>query len=197
MQFQKKHIRIRDRQFHLSYAREFPAADLPCFWASLWPSSLALAEHVLAGENLKDTQVLEIGCGCGLAGIAAGIQGGEVTVTDLEQDALKLAEENWKLNDLTPTAVKLMDWRKPETDSCYDLIVGADVLYNPKDFPDLIRSLKRLLKFGGSLVISEPGRPHARNFFARMLQAGFQIDTTHYPVVLHKNNYEISVSEIC
>lgn len=196
MEFAAQDLRIRDQTFRLAYAQAFPTAERPPYWASLWPSSLALAEHLLTTEPLQGKKVLEIGCGCGLAGIAAGRQGAEVTVTDLESKALSLAADNWQRNDLAPVSLSPLDWREPGIDTRFDLILGADILYNPPDFPDLVRSLNNLLDEGGSLLISEPGRPQARDFFSRMLQAGYRIETLHYPVSLHDEDFEISVSEL-
>ena len=196
MRFQEHDIQIKEFPFRLAYAREFPAEEIPAYWASLWPSSLALAEHIMNAGNLEGRKVLEIGCGSGLAGIAAGQLGAEVTVSDVEPEALELAHQNWQLNDLVPAAVETLDWRAPTIDENFDLILGADILYSPPDFPDLVRSLTHLLDEEGSLIISEPGRPHARDFFARMLQAGYRVDTEHYPVSLHGDEFEISVSEL-
>ncbi|WFB37741.1 50S ribosomal protein L11 methyltransferase [Kiritimatiellota bacterium B12222] len=196
LEFEEQNIQILDHTFRLAYAREFPTDNDPCYWASLWPSALALAEHVLIDKELAGKRVLEIGCGCGLAGIAAGKLGAEVTVTDLEPHALALAAENWQLNEISPAALHPLDWCEPTTHAQYDVVIGADILYSPSDFPDLVRNLNTLLDEEGSLIISEPGRPHAHNFFARMLEAGYKINTQHYPIFLHEEHFEISVSEL-
>ncbi|MGA0369935.1 MAG: class I SAM-dependent methyltransferase [Kiritimatiellia bacterium] len=196
MHFEPTQIPVGEETIHLRYAREVEIREKPAYWASLWPASLALAEHVLDGEALPGKQVLEIGCGCGLAGIAAGMQGAEVTVTDLEPEALKLAEENWRRNGLEPAALEPMNWNHPGTRSPFDLILAADVLYDPKEFPGLIQSIHLLLDAEGCLLLSEPGRPQARDFFAGVLQAGFQVESCHRVVSLHGEEYEITVSEI-
>ena len=42
------------------------------YWTYLWESSIGLAHHIeKIGTRLKDTHILEIGCGFGLAGIVA------------------------------------------------------------------------------------------------------------------------------
>lgn len=198
MQFFENDILIRNQTLRLAYATDFPATENPCYWASLWPAALALAEHIFDENENKwqGRRVLEMGCGCGLAGIAAGLQGAEVTVTDLEPAALDLAADNWKKNGLQPAALEQMDWCAPAIDARYDLILGADILYHPPDFPDLIRSVHTLLDDPGTLLISEPGRPQTHEFYARMIQKGYRIDSTHHPVSLHGNRFEICVSEI-
>jgi predicted nicotinamide N-methyase len=146
--------------------------------------------------DLAGKKVLELGCGCGLAGIAVGLQGAEVTVTDIEPDALVLAEENWKRNDLSPASVEELDWCRPTLQERFDYILAADVLYDPKFFPDLIRSSSDLLSEEGTLLLSEPGRPQAHAFFAGMLQKGYRSTSTHYSVNVHNENFEICVSEL-
>src|SRR5512146_678227 len=57
------------------------------YWAELWPSSIELARFFLREENIRGRTVLELGCGLGLAGIAAAAAGANVLFTDYEPDA--------------------------------------------------------------------------------------------------------------
>lgn len=54
--------------------------------ALLWQSSIRLASYVVAlgHPTFTGKHVIELGCGTGLAGIAAGTQGAHVILTDLE-----------------------------------------------------------------------------------------------------------------
>ncbi|MCC5849194.1 MAG: methyltransferase domain-containing protein [Verrucomicrobia bacterium] len=196
MRLHVSEITIQDFRVHLAYAREFPGASDAWYWASLWPAAVALAEALYERDDLAGARVLEIGCGCGLAGIAAGRKGGEVTVTDLEPRALALAEENWRRNHLQPAALKRLDWRDSTDLGTFDVILGADILYDEREFPSLIRTLRQKLSRKGRVLIAEPGRPQANDFFARMLRAGFGIDTRHHQVDLHGVCFEVSVSEL-
>ncbi len=177
----------------LAYAEAFPGKGEPYYWASLWPSSIALAEHLLAREDLPGLRTLELGCGCGLAGIAAGLRGAHVTVTDNQPAALELATDNWRRNGLQPAALQPLDWRDPPPDGGYELILGADILYHPPVFPDLARCITELLEPGGSILLAEPGRPCAHAFFGRMLQAGYQTEVTHHEVLCGGATHEIAV----
>jgi predicted nicotinamide N-methyase len=196
IEFTEETVEVGADSFRLAYAQGFPEASDEWYWASLWPSSIALAEHVLGQIDLEGTEVLELGCGCGLAGIAAGKSGAKVTATDLMPDALALTAENWRRNRLKPERIRRMDWGNPDVDARYDVILGADVLYDEKSYTSLKRSLRSLLKPGGQVIIAEPGRPQAHGFFARMLQSGYRIDTRHYTVELYGETFEISVSEL-
>lgn len=187
-------LRVGDQRFQLAYAREFPDDGGDWYWASLWPSSVALALELLERRDLEGEKILEIGCGCGLAGLAAGRRGARVTVTDLRAEALELAAENWRRNRLRPASVEPLDWRRPGNVGRFDMILGADILYDEREFPALIRLLTSHLNPGGRALVAEPGRPRAHGFFARMLRRGFSTDTRHQLVELHGERFEVGVS---
>ena len=63
------------------------------YWAELWPSGLALAEHV-AGGGVAGARVLELGCGLALPSLAAALGGADVLATDWAADAVALAGGN-------------------------------------------------------------------------------------------------------
>src|SRR5881397_3704618 len=70
-----------------------PGVPIP-YWAEIWPASRAIARRLAAGERLDGRAVLDLGCGLGLAGIAAGLCGAEVTFVDRHPDALGFARRN-------------------------------------------------------------------------------------------------------
>lgn len=196
MKFTERTLEIAGDNITLSHAKVFSQAGDDVYWASLWPSAVGLAEQLLSGESLESTHVLELGCGCGLAGIAAGKRGGRVTVTDLMPEALELSQANWQLNGLSPYHVQEMDWCHPCLEASYDLIIGADILYHPTQYPDLLRTLGQLLSANGTILIADPGRPHANEFFARAIRAGYKLHTRHYPIDLHDCEFSITVTEL-
>lgn len=189
-------LTIGNETFSITYAREFPHASDDWYWASLWPSAIALSEHLLQSGSLEGKRVLELGCGCGLAGIVAGQLGGNVTVTDYKEDALQLARENWDRNGMAPAQVQNLDWRAAPTMEPFEIILAADVAYDEAMFGGLIETFGRLLCPGGEIIVAEPGRPQANAFFARLLAAGYKIDTTHHRVFLHETTFAITVSRL-
>lgn len=71
------------------------------YWSELWPAGRMLAKTIVREswtelETLhgKPLQALEIGCGLGLAGIAALQMGMKVTFTDVDAMAAELAGRN-------------------------------------------------------------------------------------------------------
>lgn len=146
------------------------------YWAEVWPSSLALAEYVQGAPEINaETTVLELGCGPGVAGLAAH-RAKQVTVSDYEEPALQLACANWLENlGREPQAV-FMDWREPRPELAADVLLAADVAYEKRFFTPLINTFKTLLKPGGVILLSEPGRSVACDFFESMQQSEFEVE---------------------
>ena len=134
------------------------------YWADLWPSSFALARHLAALEG-GGRRLLELGCGVGLASVAATHAGFRVTATDYYDDALAFASVNVARNGLPTPATRMVDWRQLPPDlGTFDLVVASDVLYEPR-YPGLIAEvLARTLAEGGEGLIADPGRVAAPQF---------------------------------
>ncbi len=130
------------------------------YWADLWPSGLALARHV-AALDLEGRSVLELGCGLALPSFAAARCAASVTATDWALDAVDLVAVNAAANGLDVTAV-VLDWSIGlEGVGRFDLVLAADVLYEPRNARPLLRLLGDVVGSGGEALIADPGRRHA------------------------------------
>jgi predicted nicotinamide N-methyase len=135
------------------------------YWAELWPSGLALARHVAARE-LRGLRVVELGCGLGLPALAAALGGADVLATDWAEDAIDLLRQNAERNGLL-LRVGRVRWSEPELllrAAPWDLVLGADLLYEARNAEQLAGLLPRL---GGEVLLAEPGRPYAKEFLER------------------------------
>ena len=72
--------------------REGNELHLP-YWAELWDSSIGVG-HWLVRSDLRNRQVLDLGCGMGFAGTVAAAMGHRVILADLESQALLFARLN-------------------------------------------------------------------------------------------------------
>ena len=160
------------------------------YWAELWPSSVALASWCAGGGVSAGRSVLELGCGLGLAGIAAARAGGEVTLSDYEKDALGFAGWNARVNAVPVTLVEL-DWRTPVGDRVFDIVLGADIMYDRANVDPLLGTLSRVMAPHGSAVLADPDRSTAHDFLREAISRGFSISsaTTRVP----RGTQEISV----
>jgi predicted nicotinamide N-methyase len=153
------------------YARD---ERLP-YWADLWPSARMLAAE-LAARHLAGMRVLELGCGVGLPAIVAALGGARVLATDWYGEALGCARANADSNGATIETM-LVDWRSPPAAlvarAPFDLIVGADVLYEQRNGIALAALLPPLAGSHTEVVIADPRRPHSVELTDRLAAAGW------------------------
>ena len=165
------------------------------YWASLWPSSIALATFVLEREHeLCAMNVLELGCGAGLASVAARIAGARVVSTDLLEAALQLSELNFLANGFDDFDGRLVDWRCPAADLRADVVLCADVAYERETLVALADTLELVCEPRGRVLLAEPRRPVAKTLFALLADRGWkrssdevsaQLDARLVPVDVH------------
>ena len=150
------------------------------FGLLLWESAVGLARHLAAyPAKIKGRRVLELGAGAGLAGLAAQWLGASVWQTDHQPDALALAQINATHNGMGKMKHFLADWRHWTHTPRYPVILGADILYQRDMRPFLAEVFTAALEPGGTLLLSDPGRPQALEFIAELEASGwkFKIET--------------------
>lgn len=150
------------------------------YWAAVWESAMALAQHLVerdAEQPLAGRRILDLGCGMGLVGAACATQGARVTLADIDTAALLFA----RLNTLAwadRARVVRCDWGGGDLGERFDLIAGADLIYDAEQWAPIEAFARRHLDDGGMLLLSEPSRPTA-DHFARWLDAmGWETATT-------------------
>lgn len=116
---------------------------------SAWPAAWALAEFGAEHKELfSGKKILELGSGLGVGGLmlAALTRPAEITLTDVHADVLDLLDKNAAaLTRLTGCATRVaeLDWCSTDAVDSYDVVVGADLLYDPAVFVDLVKLLKK------------------------------------------------------
>ncbi|KAL1475314.1 hypothetical protein MTO96_019979 [Rhipicephalus appendiculatus] len=119
-----------------------------------WQASKFLSEWCLENRHLlRGKRILELGCGIGLTGIV----------------------ENLKWNGVTEchARVETLHWGEHESfeERCTaDIILGADLVYDPEVVPALVVTLAALLAHGGTAYIASTIRnPETRALFLSKL----------------------------
>jgi predicted nicotinamide N-methyase len=141
----------------------FEVEEFLPYWAELWPSGVALADHV-ATLDVRGRRVLELGAGLGLPSLAAALGGADVLATDWAEDAVALLRANAERNHVRLRA-ELARWDDPERfGTRWDIVLAADVLYEQRNADQLLRLLPQL--DAREIVLADPGRPFAKDFFA-------------------------------
>ena len=93
-----------------------------------------LAENLEIKEGMS---VLEIGTGSGLVSMYASLLTDDVTATDINYNALELAEKNFKLNNIDTIKLEFGDMFEPVKDKKFDIIL-FNTPYLPTDSDDII-----------------------------------------------------------
>jgi predicted nicotinamide N-methyase len=160
-----------DDQLHLPY------------WAEVWESGRGVGEYLSAECKVKSAEleekgvakpdrpplctlhsslctyssVLDLGCGMGMAGTVAAALGARVLFADLEAPSLLFARLNslpWRRRVRT----RRLDWKSDRLGERFELIVGADILYERIQWPWLHAFWRDHLAPGGRVILGEPGR---------------------------------------
>ncbi len=149
-------------------------------WAKIWPASLILG-HALAALPTKDRSLLEVGAGCGVAGLVAAAAGfSSVLITDINDDALLFARINILKNSLQDRAsVCRADIESDRLERRFSLIAGAEVLYLEHLYRPLVKFLGRHLAAKASIpapeiLLATDHRRDAKRFF-KLAEKEFQI----------------------
>jgi predicted nicotinamide N-methyase len=146
------------------------------YWADLWPSSIALAGH-LVRERGNGRTLLELGCGLGLVTAAAMLAGYDVLATDYYDDALLFAAENARRAVGRAPAVRMVNWRDlPDDLGSFQRIVATDVLYENEYGPLVAEVVAMALAPRGHATIADPGRVAAPVFARRCAELGLEVD---------------------
>jgi predicted nicotinamide N-methyase len=168
-----------DQLLNLPWVQEAYAADeyVP-YWAQLWTSARMLAKVIIREDWAAyppPVHVLEVGCGLGLAGLAALARGLEVTFSDLDATALRFAAANARLNGFTRFRTLPIDFRDPPRDMKYPVVIGSDLMYEERLVDPLVRLLDAVLAPGGICLITDPDRTAARVFRWKLAEAGYEV----------------------
>jgi ribosomal protein L11 methyltransferase len=118
----------------------------PSTWLCLW----ALEELAQDWTSDSTPQVLDVGTGTGILGLAAARLGGKVLAIDLDPEALAAVRDNIRLNDLQDQ-VRADDIPLIAIRQQFDLILGN---LTAPDLYSLAESLAGRLRPSGQLIIS-------------------------------------------
>jgi predicted nicotinamide N-methyase len=168
-----------DKLFDHPWVRSaFLADEYIPYWATLWPASRMLAKAVVR-ENWEaypqPVEVLEVGCGLGLSGVACLARGLRVTFSDVDETALGYATANARLNGFSDFRAMPLDFRCPPRDRKYGVVIGSDLMYEERLVNPLVSLLEAVLAPGGTCLITDPDRTASRVFKWKLQEAGYDV----------------------
>ena len=142
------------------------------YWAELWDSAPAVGQYLTSvdGRRLLSRRqpdagpnVLDLGCGMGLAGTTAAALGARVLFADLEPHALLFARLN-SLPWFEQVRTRRLNWRTDNLAEKFEVILGADILYEKAQWVHLEPFWDAHLAADGAVILGEPGRPTGDEF---------------------------------
>ncbi len=181
-----------DRREKITGVRADQPLHLP-YWAELWDSGGGVCQHLVdrwAGR-LVDVSVMDLGCGQGVTGAVAARLGARVLFADLEPPALLFARYN---AGGRPVRARRVDWQTDHLNESFDLIIGADILYDRNQWAHLEPFWAEHLSPGGSVLLGEPGRPTGGMFLDWL--KGRPWDVTEYEQSVPTRERPIRVFEL-
>jgi len=145
--------------------------------AVLWGSSVRLARYIsgLGRSQFAGRRVVELGCGTGLAGLAAAVQGAHVILTDLQEVLCQTTEANLEANTPALQAsggiakLQPLAWGDTvdhlEPGPPFDYVLAADIIYKPDLFEPLKRTLLQLSGPGTRVLLAYTRRRSQEEWF--------------------------------
>jgi predicted nicotinamide N-methyase len=128
------------------------------YWAELWDSAIGICQYISSRSGeFTDRSTLDLGCGMGLAGCFAAQIGARVCLADIVPDALLFARLN-SLPCASSCRIRRIDWRTDTLDERFDVILGADILYERSQWEFLEPFWRLHLSPTGRILLGEPGR---------------------------------------
>jgi predicted nicotinamide N-methyase len=150
-----------------------PVIEDPPYWALVWTGARALAAIVSNLQLPPAARVLDLGCGLGLAGLAAARRGAAVTFGDYLDAPLEFVRATLERTHAPGCEVRRIDFTRDDDDRCYDLILAADIVYDPAHYAALAAFLDRHLEPTRTILLTESLRADARIFLEGMSERGF------------------------
>lgn len=158
------------------------------YWAELWESATGVGQWLFGGiaDRGVDPQsaipnVLDLGCGMGLSGTVAAALGARVLFADIEPLALLFARLNslpWQQR----VRARRLNWQRDMLDERFDVIIGADILYERAQWDYLEPFWRMHLADGGTVVLGEPGRQTGEAFVPWIAERGWSLCEYAEPV---------------
>ncbi|MFT4570066.1 MAG: putative nicotinamide N-methyase [Hyphomicrobiaceae bacterium] len=150
----------------------------PPYWALVWIGARALAAHLFQHPPRPDQSVLDLGCGLGVSGVAAAQSGAQVVFGDYAPECLPFVEATLEAHQLEHCEVRLLDFTSDRLEHRFDLIVAADIVYDPESYGSLAEFLDMHLSIEGEILLTESLRADAKLFLATLVERGFVDDVT-------------------
>jgi len=168
---------LDDPQVHTAHAT---SGYMP-YWGYIWPAAWDMSSYILQQAWPKEIEVLEIGAGVGVAGLAGLAAGCRVTFADYDPNAIIACLFNARQNHWQDRAAGLVfDWGKPLPKQ-FPFVFGCDVIYELGNHEPILNLLDVMLTDDGECWLADPGRGRAPAFVMLACRRGYQLENVQLP----------------
>ncbi len=144
-----------EEKFHDRWADSINIDDLivdEYFEASTSPENRIIMEKI---GDIKDKNILELGCGAGEASVYFAKKGAEVTAVDISQRMLDVVQNLARKHDVFLSTKQLYSDNTDFADETFDIVYAANLLHHV-DIASTLKEASRVLKKGGLFVSWDP-----------------------------------------
>lgn len=139
------------------------------YWARVWPAAQVLCRFLAADPALyRNRTVLEIGAGLGLPSLLCATEAAAVWCTDLSPQMQPFVQAAAAANGFTHVQVGRFDWNQDTDYPGADLVLMADLGYDPRSLQGLLRCVNHYREQGSQLLVAVPERLASRAFAATL-----------------------------
>ena len=144
----------------------------------VWSSS-ELVAHLMVDHDIEDKRILDLGCGMGLVSHLLNLRGADISSMDIDPIAGEYLRKNAKLNRCPKIRFYNASWGDTSPGiGEFDLILGSDILYEPRHIIHLAAFLDRHINESGEVIVADPDRGQTVQFRAMMKALGFSCRET-------------------
>ncbi len=144
-------------------------------FGQVWPAGRVLAE-AMSTHDIGGKRILELGCGLGLSSLVLQHRHADITASDHHPLAEPFLRHNAAQNQMLAIVYRDLRWTVPDrTLGRFDLIIGADVLYESDHAEQLAATIGRHATQDAEILITDPGRGHSTFFTRALTKQGFAV----------------------
>lgn len=107
----------------------------------------------LRASELKNCEVLEVGCGMGTHASLIATAGGRLTAVDLTERAVEMTRRRFELFGLGGRIERADAESLPFRDASFDLVWSWGVIHHSSSFERCLSEIRRVLRAGGKLFL--------------------------------------------
>lgn len=145
----------KEEIFHDNWAATIDPASVmvdQSFEACTAPENRAILNYL---GDLKNKEILELGCGAGEASVFFAKKGARVIATDVSTNMLELTKKVAAFHGVSLQAFPARSDRIPCPDNSFDIVYAANILHHV-NIQSTLKEIKRVLKPGGAFVGWDP-----------------------------------------